>query len=381
MIRTYHVLRLLAQKYDVHALCFFRRSTARGVEAAVQALRQHATTVEAFPIPQEWSRARLLWDHTRSVVGQQVYTRLAYESEAFRRRLLELRSEGDFAVAHVDSLDLSGYLPMLDGLPTVCVHHNVESALLSRRSAVEASLPKRLYLSLQGALMRAEEARWCPRVALNVVCSTEDQVVLQQIAPTARTAVVPNGVDVAEFTPDHQPGEGVVFVGGMTWFPNKDCLEFFAESILPELAKSGALPTVNWVGRALPGATEHYAARGVTLTGYVDSIVPWVQKAACFVVPLRVGGGTRLKILSAWAMGKAIVSTSIGCEGLEARDGWNILIRDDPRSFAEAVRHVLNDEALRDSLGRNARKTAEEIYSWELIGTNMHRDYASLHGA
>jgi len=378
MIRTYHVLRLLAQRYDIHALCFFRRSTARGVESAVRALSEYATTVEAFPIPQEWSRGRLLWDHTRSVLQQRVYTLHAYESSAFGARIIALRQNWNFAIAHLDSLDLSGYLPLLDGLPTVCVHHNVESALLARRSTVEASLLKRWYLSMQAKLMEAEEARCCPRVALNVVCSKDDQAILEHIAPESRTTVVPNGVDIDEFTPGPQASEGVVFVGGMTWFPNRDCLEYFAESILPELAESGPMPVINWVGRALPGTTEHYGRRGITLTGYVESIVPWVQKAACFIVPLRVGGGTRLKILSAWAMGKAVVSTSIGCEGLEARDGWNVLIRDDPKDFAAAVRQVLDDPTLASKLGANARATAVEIYSWDRIGEHMSKEYSSI---
>jgi glycosyltransferase involved in cell wall biosynthesis len=378
MIRTYHVLRLLARRYDVHALCFFRRSTARGVESAVRALREHATTVEAFPIPQEWSRGRFLWDHARSVLGRRVYTRFAYESTAFLARLRALRQEGNFAVAHVDSLDLSGYLSVLDGLPIACVHHNVESALLARRSTVETSVFKRRYLSMQAGLMQAEEERCCPSVALNVVCSADDRAILQRIVPGVRTAIVPNGVDIGEFTPGPQSGVGIVFVGGMTWFPNRDCLEYFAESILPELARTGPVPTINWVGRALPGATEHYANSGITLTGYVDSIVPWVQDAACFIVPLRVGGGTRLKILSAWAMGKAVVSTSIGCEGLDARDGWNILVRDDPREFAAAVRQVLTDEVLRAHLAENARRTAVEVYSWDRIGEHMLREYQSL---
>jgi glycosyltransferase involved in cell wall biosynthesis len=103
-----------------------------------------------------------------------------------------------------------------------------------------------------------------------------------------------------------------------------------------------------------------------------------VHEAACYVVPLRVGGGTRLKILDAWAMGKAVVSTSVGCEGLDARDGENILVRDDPAEFAAAVRRVLEDDALRARLGEGARRTAEEVYEWEVIGRSMTREYLAL---
>ncbi|HEV2735546.1 MAG TPA: glycosyltransferase family 4 protein, partial [Longimicrobiaceae bacterium] len=118
----------------------------------------------------------------------------------------------------------------------------------------------------------------------------------------------------------------------------------------------------------------------IGLTGYVEDIRPYVQRAACYVVPLRVGGGTRLKILDAWAMGKAVVSTSIGCEGLDARDGDNVLVRDDPAEFAAAVRQVLDDEGLRARLGEGARRTAEEVYDWEVIGRSMNREYLALLG-
>jgi glycosyltransferase involved in cell wall biosynthesis len=135
---------------------------------------------------------------------------------------------------------------------------------------------------------------------------------------------------------------------------------------------------VTWVGRAKPEVIARYATRGIQLTGHVDDIRPFVGKAACYVVPLRIGGGTRLKILDAWAMGKAVVSTSVGCEGLAAVDGQNILIRDDPAAFAAAVTMVLHDTGLRAVLERNARVTAEERYSWNVIGETMRRLYGEV---
>ena len=377
-IRSYNVLRLLARRYRVTALCFYRRAVMQDVGGSLSALGAVADSVAAFPIEQEYSRLRLLRDHAISVAGRRVYTVAAYESAPFRRRLGSLLQDFEFELVHVDSLDLSSYLPLLAGIPTVCVHHNVESALLRRRAATESSRARRAYLRFQAGLMEREERTWCPRVALNVAVSDADRREFERIAPGSRFTVVPNGVDVDAFTPGGRADRGIVFVGGMTWFPNKDALQYFARDILPLLRAAGCQEEVSWVGRALPGATELYAAQGITLTGYVDDIRPHVQSAACYIVPLRVGGGTRLKILDAWAMGKAVVSTSIGCEGLDARDGWNILIRDDPREFAEAVRRVLADERLRAALGANARATAEQIYSWDVIGEAMFADYEAV---
>ena len=117
------------------------------------------------------------------------------------------------------------------------------------------------------------------------------------------------------------------------------------------------------------------------MTGYVDDVRPLMRDAACHIVPLRIGGGTRLKILNAWAMGKAVVSTSCGCEGLAAADGDNILVRDDPRSFAQAVQDVLADRRLRQRLGEAGRATIERLYSWDAIAPDMIRTYLTVANA
>jgi glycosyltransferase involved in cell wall biosynthesis len=379
-IRAYNVLRLLAREYDITVLCFYRRATTTDLAGSVGALRAIACTVEVFPIEQEYSRMRLAWDHTRSLVTRRAYTVYAYESDRFRAALLDQLRSTRFDVVHVDSLDLSGYLPLLAGQTVVLGHHNVESSLLHRRAANESSPPRRAYMHHQARLTEREERRWLSRVALNVAVSDGDARDLAALAPAARMAVVPNGVDVEKFVPAGS-GErsGIVFVGGMSWFPNADALEYFAQEILPLIRASDSAVSVTWVGRASQEEIERYAKMGIRLTGHVDDIRPIVDRAACCVVPLRIGGGTRLKILDGWAMGKAIVSTSIGCEGLDAIDGKNILVRDDPRSFALAVLTVLRDPLLRASLEREGRVTAERTYSWEVIGAAIRRAYGNAH--
>jgi glycosyltransferase involved in cell wall biosynthesis len=374
-------MRLLSRAYDVTALCFFRnatRPTSADVAAGVNGLSAFADA-RAFPIPQEHRRARLLWDHLRSVVSATVYTRFAYASREYRTEIDRLMAETRFDIVHMDSLDLSEYLPALRDLPVVCTHHNVESDLLRRRAQSETSLVLRRYLELQARLMEAEEARWCGSMALNIAVSEADAKRLQEIAPDARFAVVPNGVDTEKFLPGEGEGNGVVFVGGYSWYPNRDAMEYFSEAILPVIRQGNPGLTVTWVGRAPEAVGREYERKHrISLTGYVDDIRPHVQDPACYIVPLRVGGGSRLKILDAWAMGKAVVSTSVGCEGLDARDGENILIRDTPEGFAQAVRSVIEDGELRRHIGRDARRTAETEYEWEVLGTRMLEEYARV---
>jgi glycosyltransferase involved in cell wall biosynthesis len=381
-IRSYHTLAALSTEYDIDALCFYRWKKGRAhtrVEESLAALKRLAA-IEAFPIPQEHSRMRLLADHASSVFSGRVYTDFVYRSRAFRHRLRELVRTRSYALVHLDSMDLAGYLPDLDGQVVGCAHHNAESALLVDRARYERSSLRAAYLRFQGGRMRAAESARCRRFALNLAVSDDDARVLSGHAPTARFIVVPNGVDIHyfEYVPT-APTFDLVFVGGTTWFPNKDALQFFADQILPLIRERRPGVRVQWVGRATDEERRFYAERhGITLTGYVEDIRPIVRQAACYVAPLRAGGGTRLKILDAWAMGKALVSTRVGCAGLAARDGENLLIRDDPREFADGVLDLLEHPALRDRLAAGARQTVERTYAWEKVGARLLQAYRGL---
>ena len=382
-IRTFHLLRVLSRAFDVTALCFYRRKGGLAPvdpTPALEVLRQCAH-VEAFPLPQEHSTLRLVWDHVRSVSRNRVYADFTYQSAPFERRLRALLAERRFDLVHVDSIVLSHYFPLLAGLPVVCGHHNVESALLHRRASAERGW-RRAYMSFQARLMERKERRWVRASNLNVTVSDGDRRQLEALVRGANCAVVPNGVDTDRFRPGPPSAgsrEGLVFVGELGWFPNHDALRYFCDEILPRVRGAGRNVPVRWVGRAPAEARHAYREQyAVELTGYVDDIRPLVRDAACYIVPLRVGGGTRVKILDAWAMGKAVVSTSIGCEGLAAEDGRNILIRDDPAGFAQAVCAVLQDEALQRRLGAEGRRTVERLYDWERIGESLLESYTSL---
>jgi glycosyltransferase involved in cell wall biosynthesis len=381
-IRSFHTLRILSSVFDVTALCFYRWKRGRlepDVERALERLSQLAD-VRAFPIPSDHSRGRLLLDHLRSSLQRSVYTNFTYQSREFEDALGAVLEERDFVVVHSDSLDLSRYFDVMPvGCPIVCVHHDAQSLLLERRAERE---PRRLiasYLMFQSHLMREEEKYRCASVSVNITVSDQDTEVLRSLAPAGKFAVVPNGVDTAFFAPRDAPQSGICFVGGTTWFPNRDALVYYAEVLLPMIRQKLPGIETTWIGRASDEerrAFEH--CEGLTLTGFVADIRPYLASAACFVVPLRVGGGTRIKILDAWAMGKAVVSTSVGCEGLDAVPGENILVADDPAAFAEAVATVVRDQSVRERLGRLGRQTVMERYSWEVIGRVMIRAYDEL---
>lgn len=382
-IRTFNILRELAREYDIDALCFYRRSDRRSddaVAAGVAGLAPYAR-VAAFAIPQEYSRPRYLWDHLRSVALGRPYTAFAMDAADYRAALQRRLAAGSYALAHVDSLDLVTYLPDLSQVAVACTHHNIESQLLRRRASMAGATPAGAYMRLQSRLTAAAEQRWAPAVGLNVVVSPADEIELLRLAPTARTLVIPNGVDLDYFTPGTGAQEGLVFVGGSNWFPNRDALGYFAREILPFVrARHGHVP-VTWVGHASPEDQAEFGSRyGITMTGYVDDVRPYVRGAACYVVPLRVGGGTRLKVLDAWAMGKAVVTTSQGCEGLAAKHGVNSMIADTPEAFADAISTVLNDREYAGALGRRAREVVQAQYGWQALGTRLLDEYRTLTG-
>ena len=381
LIRSFHTLRLLSERFEVEAFFFFRRSLRPdrdSVASGLEALRPFGA-VEAIPIAGEWSVVRNLLDHARSVVTGRAYTRWVYDSRSMHEVVTKAIARREFDLVHLDSLDLVAYLPEALDCPVVVAHHNIESQLLERRGEREGGV-RGAYIKLQASLTRREEARWCPRVALNCVASEEDGALLEALAPGSRCLVVPNGVDTDAFRPptSGEPSSDIVFVGGDSWFPNRDGMDYFAEEILPLIRQRRPDVRVTWVGRASEEVKAQFGGFGITVTGYVEDIRPYVYDAACFIAPLRVGGGTRLKILDAWALGKAIVSTSQGAEGLAVDEGLNMLIADSAQAFADKVIQILEDSELRRRLEHNGRQTAVERYDWSVIGRTMGAAYQEL---
>ncbi len=385
--RTFNVLRQLQVEYDVDLVAFSRvcHQTDRAArEAARDALRSVVAFVaEPTPIPNEHSASRKIWDHLRSVVSGRAYTYYQYHSRAFATRLRAVLRTRTPDLVHLDSLDFHRCLPELPRVPIACTHHDIESELLRLRARRLDRAVLRHYMLLQAARVERLERDLCPQLALNVVMSDVDAQRLRALAPGVITAVVPNGTDTEYFRPN-----GVVSVAGRVAFvgpthshPNRDAVEFLLQEIWPKIRGAERSVSMRLIGYNSPEDRARYDAEpGVTALGYLPDMRPALAAARCCVVPIRIGGGTRLKILDAWAMGKAVVSTAIGCEGLDAVDGENILIRDTPDAIASAVLQVLRDDELRARLERNARRTATASYDWCAVGQRIRSAYDEILG-
>jgi glycosyltransferase involved in cell wall biosynthesis len=385
--RTFNILKQLHAAYDIDLVAFYRVNhqpdrVAR--DAAWGALQRTGVFVsEPTPIPSEHSALRKIWDHLRSLISGRAYTYYEYQSRAFADRLRAVLRTRAPDLVHLDSLDLHRWLPDLPRVPTACTHHDIDSDLLRRRARRLSRAGLRHYLLLQADRVERLERELCPRLALNVMMSEVDARKLRAIAPDAVTAVVPNGTDTEYFQPNgvESVAGRVAFVGPTYSHPNRDAVEFLLRDIWPRVRAADGSTSLRLIGRNAPVDRARYDAEpGVTTLGYLPDIRPPLAEARCCAVPIRIGGGTRLKILDAWAMGKAVVSTSIGCEGLDALDGVNILIRDTPHAFADAVLQVLNDATVRSRLERNARRTAAETYGWSVVGDRIRSAYDALLG-
>jgi glycosyltransferase involved in cell wall biosynthesis len=226
--------------------------------------------------------------------------------------------------------------------------------------------------------MEQFERRELTRADHVLAVSDADRSVFETYLPAQKVDVIATGVNVEFFQPLDPASvneNNLVFTGSMDWLPNEEGLFYFVKEILSLIRQSKPDVTLTIVGRRPSERLKAMAERDgqIQVTGRVEDIRPYVEKAAVYIVPLRVGSGTRLKIFEAMAMGQAIVSTTLGAEGLPVKDGENILLRDDSQSFANAVLRLLNERELRSRLGRAARKLVEESYSWAAVARDFEK--------
>lgn len=270
-----------------------------------------------------------------------------------------------------DFVTLCLNLPRPSRWPVHLTAHNAESVLWARYLAHERNPLTRLYVCLQYRKVLRFERRVLADFPFITCVSEVDRDCLRALCPIPEYSVVSNGVDVDYFRP--RPGAAVahrlVFTGAMDWRPNHDAVRFFLEDIFPRVKRDEPRATAVLVGRAPPSwlRTLVGSRPDVTLTGTVADMRPHLASAAVYVVPLRIGGGTRLKILEAMAMGLPMVSTSVGCEGLHVAADRELLIADDPEDFAAATVRLLRDRALAARLGRAGRQRVESTYGWDSV--------------
>ncbi|MGE0030145.1 MAG: glycosyltransferase [Steroidobacteraceae bacterium] len=387
--RGYNLLRELGSRHEVHLLAFHHRDElppGEPVEQSRRELGRFCRSVEYFDLWPKRSVIHRLAGLAAAALHPAPFSVLAHRSGQLSRRLSAICHGAQAPdIVHLDTIALAPYANDCGDLPVVLAHHNIESQLMQRRAEFERGWLQRRYVGREAAKLRQFEAQVAGRFLSNITVSDADAGALGQICPGAVTDVIPNGVDTDYFTPRRgQETSTLVFTGGMNMFANRDGVDWFLESVWPAI--KARVPDARFVAIGQRPSERLRQAVGrdsfVEAPGFVQDVRPAVARAAVYIVPLRVGGGTRLKVLDAMAQGKAIVSTALGAEGLDVHDGVHLVLADDARSFADRVVYLLQhpDERLR--LGDAARKKAELKYSWAILGERLAGVYArAIEGA
>ncbi len=380
-LRTWHLLRHLARHHEITYLSFADPDQVLPdgrLAPGVDAMHEVATRVETITRsdPRKGS-LRFYADAARHVADSLPYAVAKYRSAAFRRRVHALLRERPFDVIVCDFLFPAVNLPRALPCPAVIFTHNVESEIWRRHAETKTGRLARLLYRIQYRRMLRYERRTLARFDGVLAVSDADRDTLARLYPDALlapVAVVPTGVDVGFFppSPSDPASRHLVFTGSMDWLPNEDAMLYFCREVLPIIRTEEPDVQLSIVGRAPTPAVEKLArADGVHVTGRVDDVRPYMREAAVYVVPLRIGGGTRLKIFEAMAMGKAVVSTTVGAEGLSVTHGQHVLVADEPRMFARAVVRLLRDVARRRQLEDAARALVVEQYDWSAVAGDL----------
>nr|BBH95743.1 glycosyl transferase family 1 [Thermogemmatispora argillosa] len=365
--RSFYVLKALANKYLVSLLALNRGTDSR-IAASCRPLLERLQRVEFVPYPlSRWRR----WRQALNIVRR--------ESSAIADRCppgLQAALDRALASDHYQAIYVDGaltaaglHLPL--ALPVFILQHNIEYELLYRTYRTEKSWLRRWYNKREYRLVKPRELACCQQAAAVFVTSERERQLLQESLPKAHIGVVPNGVDLTFFSPagegeEEQAGQRLLFTGSLDYYPNEQAVLSFARECWPLIRER--VPAAEWwiVGRNPPLSVRRLARLpGVIVTGTVPDVRPYLAGASVVVVPLRIGSGTRLKILEALAMKKAVVSTTLGAEGLTVVSGRHLVLADAPEDFARAVISLLEDANRRQVLGEAGRRLVEQNYSWE----------------
>jgi sugar transferase (PEP-CTERM/EpsH1 system associated) len=369
-IRTYQMLRELKKEHHITYLCLDDGTAGDG---AIQQANEYAN--EVFTIPhvtsQKFTRAFYLelFGNLRSSLP---YALEKYVSPKLRELVESMARTGEYDLLICDFLAPAVNVPPNLSIPALLFQHNVEAIIWRRHYEVATNPVKRSYFKLQWERMRRFEERSCKQFDWVVAVSEEDAEVMRRDYALSKISHVPTGVDTEYFTPNEKrdvSNSHVVFTGSMDWLPNEDGIQWFTREVLPRVKAKVPDATFTVVGRNPSSSLLELSKvdKSITVTGRVDDVRPYMRDADAYVVPIRIGGGTRLKIYEAMAMGLPVVSTTIGAEGLDFQQDVDILLRDAPYAFADAVVTVLQDKELAKRIGREAIDRVQRNNSWQKV--------------
>jgi polysaccharide biosynthesis protein PslH len=378
-IRSYNILRRLAQNQNqsedkaspLTLLSYYGGKRDLEYEAALPQQFPHAQVVYTAATDSEGLRG--VADYLRKLPRVAPYSVSKFTHPAVRKLIANQLASGQFDVAVCDFLAPSLNFPAKLPIPCLLFQHNVESALWRRMATTESHPLRKLAYKLEAARMSRYERRTLARFHHIVAVSENDRQQMMEMDPSCDITVNPTGVDTQQFQvapPSSAAPPRIVFTGSMDWEPNIDAMEYFCAEIWPRVLAEFPHAIFQIVGRTPFSRVQRLASKSVVVTGTVPSVTNYLRDATVVVVPLRIGGGTRLKIYEAMAMGKALVSTSIGAEGLTFENGRDLLLADEAHLFADAILLLLRDAQVRRRFEQAAVHLAAK-FDWSVVASQF----------
>jgi glycosyltransferase involved in cell wall biosynthesis len=372
-MRVYQLVRGLARRHDVTLLSYVELDTQPQVEELRRTCKVEVVEWRSRSRPAKRLAQLLSLATPAPYVSRELY------SAEMQRAIDALCANQRFDVIQLESSLLCAFtLP--SGPRLILDEHNLESEVHSRSGELERSRVRRAFGAVESARLRRFEQRWWRRADGIVVTSEREEPLVAARAPGTPIAAVPNGVDLERFRPDPsspQP-DTVIFNGRLDYRPNLDAANWLVDDIWPRVLRLRPQARLAIVGRGDARDLERLTRPSVEVTGEVPEVQPHLASAAVVVVPIRMGGGTRLKVVEGLAMGKAMVSTRLGSEGIAVEDGTHLLVADDPEDFARAVAALLIDRDRAAMLGMNGRSLMEGSYSWDIADIRLAALYARV---
>jgi sugar transferase (PEP-CTERM/EpsH1 system associated) len=370
-IRSYNILRELARNHSVTFFSFYATHENDGHAALAQIFD------ESICVPLSLSAeksARAMSQYISSVLSFQPYSVSKHFRSSVKRKLASLLEQQKFDIIVCDFIFAAPAVPWNFPCAKVLFTHNVEAMIWQRHFQMANNFWWKAVAWREWKTMDRTEKRYLRRADHVLTVSEADRNVFLSTIESEKITAIPTGVDVEYFRPEAAQAEcadSLVFTGSMDWLPNEEGIFYFVQEVLPLIRRQRPGISLDIVGRKPSKRLQQLAERepNVRITGWVDDVRPYLARGAVCIVPLRIGGGTRLKIFEAMAMGKAIVSTTIGAEGLPVQHGENIFLADDSESFSRRVLEVLGDSSLRGQIGRAAHKLVTERHSWTKVAS------------
>ncbi len=373
-IRSYHLAKELAKLHDV-SLFTFSAKTEDPIEAH-EPLKNVFRNLVCLPIDIPSARGvKESLHYVRNLFSARPYSATKYCQPWIARELSKHLEREKYDLLLCDFLLTAAVVPWDWKGPKVLFTHNIEAVIWERHYRVNKNPLWKAISYREYRTLERMERKYVSRADHVLAVSENDRDFFRKYTSDSRMSVIPTGVDTEYFAPDWgtEEAESIVFTGSMDWMANEDGIVFFIEKILPLVRRRFPKAKLWIVGRRPSARLKAIAARetGIVVTGTVEDIRPYMSRGSVYVVPLLVGGGTRIKIFEAMAAGKAVVSTTIGAEGLPVRHGENILLADEPASFANNIIDLISDPARRLKLGQAARELVASSYSWGAVGKTL----------